>query len=257
MQSMSLTRTELPLRLHKTVKTAKAAAVAVSVSGRISDGVDAVDAESETALFAAMHTCAYRANQASRGARENGRAADLWRVRWKTIRDYLIERNLGLVYSTAVRSWRGQSEWEESRSAALLAMIRAAEGFDPWRGIKFSTYACTAIRRALICVARTTQTYRFRFHTNQEVPNEPADRRDNWRELFVDRLQRALAENTCDLTKREMTVLKWRFPASDLKARTLAEIGRSVGVSKERVRQIQKSALEKLRAALAADPHLQ
>jgi DNA-directed RNA polymerase sigma subunit (sigma70/sigma32) len=38
---------------------------------------------------------------------------------------------------------------------------------------------------------------------------------------------------------------------------TLGEVGDAMGLSKERVRQIQKSALGKLREVLAADPSLQ
>jgi DNA-directed RNA polymerase sigma subunit (sigma70/sigma32) len=39
--------------------------------------------------------------------------------------------------------------------------------------------------------------------------------------------------------------------------RTLKEIGDSCGVSKERVRQLQSSALKKIREALNEDPILQ
>jgi Sigma-70, region 4 len=53
------------------------------------------------------------------------------------------------------------------------------------------------------------------------------------------------------LTDREKLVLTRRFRASDLAGeKTLEEVGLELGVSKERVRQLQVIALGKLRKAL-------
>ena len=46
---------------------------------------------------------------------------------------------------------------------------------------------------------------------------------------------------------REATVLKMRFGLIDGRDRTLGEIGEELGVSRERVRQIESEALQKLR----------
>jgi RNA polymerase primary sigma factor len=49
------------------------------------------------------------------------------------------------------------------------------------------------------------------------------------------------------LTDREKLVLKWRFGLDDGISRTLAEIGKELGVTRERIRQIEVKALKKLR----------
>jgi RNA polymerase primary sigma factor len=62
-------------------------------------------------------------------------------------------------------------------------------------------------------------------------------------ELLKEHVEDALQQ----LTERERAVLKMRFGLIDGRDRTLGEIGEELGVSRERVRQIEAEALQKLR----------
>jgi RNA polymerase primary sigma factor len=50
------------------------------------------------------------------------------------------------------------------------------------------------------------------------------------------------------LTDREQMVIKLRFGLDDGIPRSLEEIGRILGVTRERIRQVEEKALNKLRA---------
>ncbi len=60
-------------------------------------------------------------------------------------------------------------------------------------------------------------------------------------------LQKIIGEALADLTPREQRVLRMRFGIGDTTDHTLEEIGQEFGVTRERIRQIEAKALEKLR----------
>jgi RNA polymerase primary sigma factor len=63
---------------------------------------------------------------------------------------------------------------------------------------------------------------------------------------------RAQVEQALELlSPREREVLRQRYGLQDGRARSLEEIGRKLGVTRERIRQIEKKALQKLREAAA------
>lgn len=65
--------------------------------------------------------------------------------------------------------------------------------------------------------------------------------------LIRDSLRRDLQQLMADLTTREQDVLSMRFGLGDGTPYSLAEIGRALELSRERVRQIESKALQKLR----------
>ena len=77
-----------------------------------------------------------------------------------------------------------------------------------------------------------------------KAPDEEMIEADNLR-IVMNRLG--------EMDKREATVLRMRFGLNDDPPKTLKEIGESLGLTRERVRQIENEALVKLSAVLMAD----
>src|SRR6266702_3919034 len=72
------------------------------------------------------------------------------------------------------------------------------------------------------------------------------------RQLMADQLRHALDA----LTPREATILAMRFGLYDGNPHTLDEIGRALGLTRERIRQLEKQSLSKMRHPSRAQPLL-
>lgn len=227
---------------------------------RIADWIQADRDEpgpDEQELFVSLHVCAQRARRRE-GKRPIPRSERLlWAQRWQRIREYIVEKNMGLVYSMIARFGSRSLDDDDMLSDALFALSRAVDRFNPWRGYRFSTYACNVIARALMRRGKQESLYRKRFPVQHDVSFErPVKAPDDQTELYIERLHRALRHNLGDLTELESRILAQRFPAQREDRQTFQEIGDAVGLSKERVRQIQNIALGKLREVLDTDPAL-
>jgi RNA polymerase primary sigma factor len=67
-------------------------------------------------------------------------------------------------------------------------------------------------------------------------------------EVAFQRIDSAKLESLLDrLSKRERRILSYRFGLEDGNLRSLAETGKMVGITRERIRQIEKRAIEKIR----------
>jgi RNA polymerase primary sigma factor len=227
-------------------------------------------------------------------------------------RKRIILANLRLVVHVA-RGYR-------NRGLALLdlieegnlGLIRAADGFEPERGLRFSTYATLWIRQAILRgLAEQARSLRIPVQMFQQmngyVRAERALRGRLGREAVVEEIAREMnisvprAERLAalisglrsldegssltafeqltgedlgeappsverlvelqlehekldrllrSLSQREEQILRIRYGFHDGVARTLAQTGLWFGISRERVRQIESRALEKLRRAI-------
>jgi len=238
--------------------TKAAADKAIAVVDCITAGGSEADEPDEQALFTALHTCAYRARRRGRGKPVPGRERIRWAHRWARIREHLVEKNLGLAYLMIRKLGSTRLDQDDLLSDAMLGLTHAVDRFDPEKGYRFSTYACNVIARGLMRFGKREGSYRRLFPVQFDASFERAEGSpDEQAGLYLERLRYALDRNLGGLTDLESQIVAERFPSGQGGQRTFREIGRAVGLSKERVRQIQKIALRKLRDVLNEDPLLQ
>jgi RNA polymerase sigma factor (sigma-70 family) len=236
------------------IETRAAAAQAERIADWVARGAEGGEAPDEMALFTALHTSAYRAANCTK--KHDPRGVSAWRERWWSLREYLVEKNLGLVHLMIKRYRSTELDEDDLLSDGMYGLARAVEKFNPWRGYRFSTYACNVIARALMRRAKVASGYHRRFPVQQDASFErPTPPGDPDMELRVERLQQVLSRNLGDLTELESMILARRFPDQGPRL-TYQQIGEGIGLSKERVRQIQNVALGKLRDVLSDDPVL-
>ncbi len=174
--------------------------------------------------------------------------------RIETTRQRIIQANLRLVVSIAKRHVGFSDRFFEVVSDGNMSLMRAAEKFDFSRGYKFSTYATWAIMKNY---ARSIpeQYYRSsRLVTGQDVVLESVPDRGEAPALASDRahVQGAIEAGLDALTEREREVVRGHFGlGNSAQPATLEQLGRRLGVTKERVRQIEQKALAQLREVLS------
>jgi RNA polymerase primary sigma factor len=240
------------------IRTGAAAREAMDIARRVAaPGGSTADCE-DYILFKALQTCAYQAAGPLRGRQISRTRRREWASRWRGIRDHIVERNMPLARWLVRRRSAVQTNSEAFLSEASLALVRAVERFNPWLGYRFSTYASRAIVRAMTRLGRHENRYRNRFPLHYDVSFErPVEPEPLYPQLCVERLHRVLDTNAAELTGLESRVIADRFGLGHRGTLTLRQIGDVVGMSKERVRQIQHAALEKIRDVLVEDPMLQ
>jgi RNA polymerase sigma factor (sigma-70 family) len=201
-----------------------------------------------------MHYAAYRAERA-----RTPQAAAAWRRRYFAWRNRIILGNRKLVYRAVSSRLRGSGATEDLIGECHLVMIRATAAYNPWMGIRFSTYACTCLFRALSRIGRrlvagwTRPAIDLQTIEDPTLPEEPEGEPDGpppeWAVVV-----HHLRDDDSVLCWREKRILEHRFGLSgSCPPSTLDEVGVELGISKERVRQLQRGALGKLREVIRAN----
>ena len=134
------------------------------------------------------------------------------------------------------------------------SMRRAVECFDWRKGNKFSTYLSWALFNNVPRHLGEEYQLQTRFKpSGLDIHKEtPCDDLGYFDERRWDRAKDLLEKllpyaGTNGTTQRSIYVLVHRFGLRGHESRTLEEVGKSIGVSKERVRQIQDKAIRTIR----------
>lgn len=199
-----------------------------------------------------MHYAAWRL---SRTADFRRRAH--WKREYLSFRDRIVLGNRKLIYR-AVGRWMPAASWADDMTGdCQIVLIQAVAAYNPWLGIRFSTYAFTCLMRALSRLSQRHAADRL----SKSLPLESLPDGEPRDLGSVDRpaaklppFDEYLREDNELLSSREKQVLVRRFSLDEqVKSGTLEQVGRELGLSKERVRQVQASALGKLRKALLGE----
>ena len=221
--------------------------------------------EQERVLFLQYNYARYRIEQlrrASEGETLTNALADEimdWYRTARDLRDRISQFNLALVLAMAKRVRNSDLDFGDLISEGNMALLRAVDKFNVSKGFKLSTYACRAILKAFSRTGIKQTQYKSMFPTDFDPAMEKSDHTERryraHEEDCADEVKRIVLDNDAELTDVEQQVIEHRFALSrtsqpDVGPMTLEQVGKLVGLTKERVRQIQNKALVKIRKTL-------
>lgn len=180
------------------------------------------------------------------------RGRDLQRMerQWKLTsetRNAIVRANLRLVVSVARKHLRAGLNLMELVSDGNLTLMRAVESFDIHRGTRFSTYATLALMKGFARSVPLMQSAR-----RGGDPNLLAEVAD-WRREGVGhglQMREQIQQLLKVLNERERSILLSHFGVGEQEPpASYEQMSLRMGLSRQRVRQIEQSALAKLRSA--------
>jgi RNA polymerase primary sigma factor len=243
------------------LKSARARAALVDEDFDWATDSGTLSAQQEKSLFQRYNYARKRAHEILPG-QPLGISSDalpellMWARRATRAREVLAKANVPLVLAMLKRSRLEGLDFDELFSEGSMTLYKAIQKFDCSRGFKFSTYACNAILKSFSRAARKTDRHRrlFSAEFDRTVERSECTHQDEASGLSIEELRDVLAHNRAYLSDLEQTVLRERFAINTLspsaRPKTLGEVGEMVGLTKERIRQVQLKALHKLRVAL-------
>ena len=173
------------------------------------------------------------------------------------IRRILVEANLRLVVSIASKHTTDGGNFLDLVSKGNFALIQAVEEFDYTKGFRFSRRASLNIAKEYARVSgRSTELTRQRAAS---VARFKRGLRETTADvLAIERTRKNLAEVIKEeLDQREQYVILHHFGLTGSSIRkntkTLKQIGDELDLTKERIRQIELAALQKLRQCLSQE----
>lgn len=220
--------------------------------------------EQEQVLFLALNLARYRINRLrSRLSAETPDIRIMNQIEQKLelvekIRSQLVRSNLRLVSNLARKFSSSFGEVDEFSSDGSMILLGAIDRFDYSRRLRFSTYATHSIQRHFFRSWKVRQRRKERFPSAvSELLNEVPERDSQVRVCDdPESVVRELMLQAKDvLDEREYQIVGHRFGIGGLNSngQTLREIAADLGISKERVRQLQLKALDKLRELIDPD----
>ena len=144
--------------------------------------------------------------------------------------------------------------FDDLLSEGIACLMNAVEKFDFDRGFRFSTYATMAVRRDVFRSITRSHRDKTRFATgaseilDQQLNDETPEERT---ESGLRKIDSSIVQMLSHLDDREQFIVKARYGFIDIGMKpTYSKLGEKLGISKERVRQLQLRAMNKLRDSI-------
>lgn len=174
----------------------------------------------------------------------------------------LAEKTKPLLYSLAKKySATSGLPYDVLLDAGTESLERAAKKFNPTLGIKFSTYASNSILNGFRQIRKSNTTSLEESFSSNKKDGDGISLRDTITysddesvvELTGELNLKSIVDsilNDDDLDERERKIIRLRFGFDDEDEMSLREIAEKFEISKERIRQLESRAKEKIRAKL-------
>lgn len=209
--------------------------------------------EQEQHLFRKMNYlkfCAAQLHLQNRKSKKTLAAMERILSAAEEVRNQIVEANLRLSLNFAKKNHESLGKdlfdaWHD----ITLQMMRAADKFDYGRGNKFSTYATWAFIKNTMREKEVRQTKTIHA-TSAQFDMEDTRTADLSLEEYRE-TNKILLEKLFDganIEQREKEILDLRTGLTSGNEMTLKEVGEKIGITKERVRQLQARAMRKIRA---------
>ena len=225
-----------------------------SVNGHGMLGSPLLTTDGERWLFKKMNYLKFELDQAcsklvpQRATNKQIERIDALQSEIYSTRSMIVEANTRLVVSIANRFSNSLSEGDDLVSEGNMILINAVDKFDYSRGFRFSTYATHAIQRHYFRYLQRNQKKKKReIATSTELLSDVIPGTENDAPLDY-KVANSIIERFHDcLDERETVIIRERFGLNEEEtSETLKVVADRVGLSKERVRQLQMRAIEKL-----------
>ena len=183
--------------------------------------------------------------------------------------DRLVRCHIRFVVHVA-KEFRGRGvPLEDLVAEGSVGLLKAVSRFDPEAGTRFMTFASFWVRKSILQalvdqprVVRITRYARTQRHEAprevwiEGVPESETARKDKTapERLIAKQERQRLRAHVLELSTREQAILATRYGLHGEPALTLGQVGARMGLSRERVRQIEVAAIGRLRMRLRTRP---
>lgn len=177
------------------------------------------------------------------------------------LKNIVIETSMRLVYHIVKKFTGDIISYDDLVGIGSVGLIKAASSFDPYRGVKFATYAGRCIENEILMELRHCRKISSEISLEEPVcidgdgeelylkdvifgdlnTEEEAEKEE--RRAFISRSRMRQA----GLKKRDIIVLCLRYGLTTGKTRTQREVALRLGISRSYASRIEKKSIAKLK----------